>query len=197
MPGAASVTVAVEGKHDEPVARRIIAHVGLTTQVVYVAGGKVPLDARLPGYNNAAKGAPWLVLRDFDHDAPCARALIAAKLARPAPLMRLRFPVRSIESWLLADAERIAAFLSVPVGKIPASPDGEAHPKLTLVNIARRSRKKAIRDDMAPAEGTSAIVGPGYTSRIIEYASVHWRPGTAARRSPSLARCIAALESLK
>jgi len=40
------------------------------------------------------------------------------------------------------------------------------------------------------------VRGPGYTSRIIEYASNHWRPSAAAKRSPSLARCIAALETL-
>jgi hypothetical protein len=197
MRASTSVTVAVEGKHDEPVARRIIAHLGLETAAVYIAGGKAPLDAKLGGYNNAAKGAPWLVLRDFDHDAPCASALLTTKLPSPARLMRLRFPVRAVESWLLADTERISAFLSVAVGRVPELPDLEAHPKQTLVNLARRSRKRAIREDMVPAEGTSAIVGPGYTSRLIEYASTHWRPAIAARRSPSLARCIAALETLR
>lgn len=193
---AIPVTVAVEGAHDDVVARRILKHVGLATHVVHIARGKPRLDAMLKGFNNAAKGAPWFVLRDFDNDEPCATALIAAKLGRPAPLMRLRFPVRSVEAWLLADAERISDFLSIAAEKVPVSPDTEAHPKTTLVNLARGSRRNAIREDMVPAAGTSAVVGPAYTSRVIEFVEQRWRPGVAAKSSPSLARCIAALKTL-
>lgn len=69
-------------------------------------------------------------------------------------------------------------------------------PKQALVNLARTSRRRAIRDDMVPREGSGRAVGPGYTSRIIEFVSNHWRPEQAAHVSDSLRRAIARLEIL-
>ena len=110
--------------------------------------------------------------------------------------MCFRLAVRAIESWLLADAEQLAAFLRVSSAKIPVNPDGEHDPKMTLVNLARYSTKKNIREDMVPREGSGGKVGPGYVGRVIEFAQL-WRPEVAAERSDSLRRCLAALETLK
>jgi hypothetical protein len=114
--------------------------------------------------------------------------------------MRFRIAVHAIEAWLLADAEQLAAFLSIPVTRIPSNPDAEPEPKTTLINLARQSRRRTIREDIVPRQGSGSRVGPGYSSRIIEFVKVTenpWRPEIAIKRSGSLRRCMEALQNLK
>lgn len=191
-----TVTAAVEGPTDTPVVRKILAHVGLELGTVHGLNGKSRIDSQLVGYNSAARFTPWLVLRDLDQDAPCAPGLAAALLPRPASQMRFRIAVRSIEAWLIADAHAVAAFLRVRGNQVPSMPDALGDPKVAFVNIARHSRSRAIRDDIVPEQGVSGKVGPAYTARVIEFTNDHWRPSVASARSESLARCIAALQTL-
>lgn len=65
----------VEGDLDEAVLRRLAAEASLLIGTVYGKNGKDDLDRRLAGYNNAARFAPWIVLRDLEHDAECAPVL--------------------------------------------------------------------------------------------------------------------------
>lgn len=190
------VTVAVEGDTDVPVVTKILRLLRHEVGPVHGRAGKGKLDLQLPGYNNAARSAPWLVLRDLDSDAPCAGALVQAKLPSPAPHMRFRIAVRSMEAWLLADPVSVSRYFAVPPASIPASPETLPDPKRALVDLARLSRLSAVRQDMVPAPRTSASVGPGYSSRVIEFVRDHWRPLVAAKSAPSLARCIKALRTL-
>lgn len=187
------ITVAVEGDHDAVVARRLLEAVGLAMGAVYGARGKGALDKALPGYNHAAKHGPWLILRDLDHDAPCAPKLVERLIPEPAPHMCLRVVVRSIESWLMADRDGMSRFLQVTPSRVPAEPETLPHPKQFLIELAKHSRSRAIRQDMVPTMGTGAHVGPGYTGRIIEFAGTQWQPLLAAKRSESLERCMRAL----
>jgi len=190
------VTVAVEGDTDVPVAQRILELAGLDMGAVYIRYGKDSLDLGLAGFNRAARFAPWLVLRDLDRDAACAPELVHHLLRRPARLMRLRVAVKAMEAWLLADKEELSRFIRVPKARLPIEPERVRDPKQTLINLARTSKLRAIREDMVPAPGTSARVGPGYSARIIEFASTSWRPAVAADRSVSLRRCIESLQRL-
>ena len=199
-PGASPVSVAVEGMVDEAVVCHLLGYVGLACGRVYVRSGKGALLQRLRSYNQAARFAPWLVLVDLDQDAECAPPFIRTMLPDPAPNLQLRVAVRAVEAWLLADPERLAAFLSVSIRRIPTDPDAEADPKITLINLARRSRKRAIREDMVPREGSGSRVGPGYTGRLIEFitsTNLGWRPGVAIRHSDSLQRCVRTLRTMK
>src|SRR5262245_53912338 len=117
------VTLALEGDTDVAVARRLLEEVGLQSEREYVRRGKHALDQSLSGYNNAARFSCWLVLRDLDHDADCAPTLRARLLGNPAAHMRLHIPVRSIEAWLLADAQAISRFLAVSQSKVPKDPE--------------------------------------------------------------------------
>jgi hypothetical protein len=110
--------------------------------------------------------------------------------------MRLRVAVHQGESWLLADAERMAAFLHVQIEAVPPSPDALVNAKQALINLARASRSREVRSALVPPEGSTASVGRQYTSVIAEFARERWRPGVAAKRSESLARCIRALRTL-
>lgn len=190
------ITVACEGDGDLAIVERVASEVGISIGIPHVRGGKAGVTRNLRGFNNAARFVPWLVLRDLNGDANCAPDLVREILPVAAPMMVFRVAVRAAEAWLLADHDRIAGFLCVPSTAITFQPESLADPKGELVRIAAKSRSRAIREDMAPAPGRSARVGPGYTNRIIEFARDHWRPKTAARRSPSLAGCIRSLERL-
>lgn len=191
------VAAVLEGATDSAVAERLLEHVGLTLGDVYGLRGKAHNDQRLHGYNNAARFAPWFVLRDLDRDAPCAPTLVKALLPAPSLHMRFRVAVHQMEAWLLADAGAMSSHLSVPLARIPTSPDALANPKATLVRLARGSSKRAVRRDMAPRAGSGAMVGPGYTTFVAAFARDRWRPAVAAAQSPSLAKCIAALKTLR
>jgi hypothetical protein len=191
------ITCAVEGPTDTPVAHRLVRHLGFTPGPAYEMGGKSRLDQRLGAYNNAAAFAPWLVLRDMDHGEPCAGALVQRLLPHQESGMCFRIAVREIEAWLLADRDALARYVSVNSSLVPLSPDTLPHPKRTLVDLARRSARRAIREDFVPSADSTAVVGPGYLSRISDFTSRYWRPDIAAAASPSLARCIRALKRLK
>jgi hypothetical protein len=188
------VTIAVEGDADASMVRRLVQLTNLVVGSEYVLRGKGNLDKKLPAYNKAAEHACWLVLRDLDRDASCAPSLIPQLLPSPAAHMHLRVAVRAAEAWLLADPDGLSRFLKVGKQSIPMNPESLDDPKQALVNVARHSRDRAIREDMVPEQGTTTRVGAGYTSRIIEFASRHWDPGAAARNSESLLRCIQALQ---
>src|SRR5690349_4382150 len=150
------VSLAVEGVSDAAVLQRICRSLDLQVGPTFVANGKARLDARLPGYNNAARYSPWLVVRDLDHDAVCAPDLIRALLPNPVPRMFLRIQVRSIETWLLADRFGVSQFFGVQIGIVPGDPESLDRPKRTIIDLARRSSKRSIRESVVPVEGTSA-----------------------------------------
>ena len=45
-------------------------------------------------------------------------------------------------------------------------------PKTTLINLARRSRRRAIREGIVPREGSGGRVGSGYPGRLIEFVAL-------------------------
>jgi hypothetical protein len=108
--------------------------------------------------------------------------------------MSFRVAVRSLEAWLLADREEMSRFLDVSLSLLPLEPETLPHPKQALVELAKRSKKREIREDMVPVPGPGArVVGRGYSGRIIEFASERWSPQRAAKHSDSLHRCLQAL----
>ena len=108
----------------------------------------------------------------------------------------MRVPVRSLDSWLLADAAGFSEEFFVRLGRIPDRPDEVDNPKQFLVNVCRSSRRAAIRNSVPAREGSGRMVGPEYVSRVSAFARGRWSPERAAQRSPSLARAIRALGRL-
>jgi hypothetical protein len=190
------VSGAVEGLADEAVLRRLIVEAGGEVGPIYGKAGKAHLLKQLGGYNRAAAVAPWVVLIDLDHDASCAPPFRTTCLAMPAGQMCLRVVVREIEAWLLADREHLAKYLGVSVALTPREPEGIADPKGVLVQLARRSRRRDIREDMVPRPGGGRQVGPAYSARLIEFVETRWRPGEAARHADSLRRCRERIQEL-
>jgi len=193
------ISAAVEGVIDEAVVRRLIAHVGAGAGSIYGRNGKPRLLSNIKGYNEAVRHSPWIVLVDLDRDAECAPPFCSEWLPSVAPLMCFRIAVREVEAWLMADRERLADFLRIPVTMVPLQAEAIVDPKQTLVNMARKSRIRAIRQDMVPRAESGRQVGPAYPSRLIEFIEnrqAGWRPDVAAESSSSLNRCLQCLRRL-
>jgi len=189
------LTGAVEGSVDQAVLRRLVGETKATLGQVYGLQGKDQLLKRLSAYNQAAKSTPWVIIIDLDRDTECVPACSRRWLPDPAPGMCLRIVVRAVEAWLLADREALARFLGISVSPVPRRPETINDPKRALVGLARRSRKRKLREDMVPEPGGRAV-GPRYSDRLIEFADCHWRPDMAARSSDSLRRCRLRLREL-
>ena len=193
------VSAAVEGPLDEAVVRRLLNEVGASVGPVYGKKGKGHLQRRINGYNAAARYSPWMVLVDLDNDDDCAPPLRAIWLPTASSNMCFRVAVREVEAWLFADRDRIAHFLCVAKAYVPLAPEAEDDPKKVIFDLAIRSRRRDIREDMVPRVGSERAIGPAYTSRLIEYVQDEqsgWRPQVAAGHSESLRRCLACLRGL-
>ncbi|HEV2948087.1 MAG TPA: hypothetical protein VGX70_11975 [Gemmataceae bacterium] len=189
------LTGVVEGLLDQAVLRRLVGETDATLGQVHGLQGKGRLLKQLNAYNQAAKSEPWVVLVDLDRDAECAPPCCQRWLPDRAPQMCFRIVVRAIEAWLLADREGLASFLGISVSPVPRQPETIDDPKLTLVGLARRSRRRKLREDMVPEPG-GRTVGPRYRDRLTEFVDGHWRPEMAARLSDSLCRCRIRLREL-
>jgi hypothetical protein len=187
------ISGAVEGIVDEAVVTRLVAHVGGEQGTIYGKAGKHNLLERLQGFNEAARRFPWFVLVDLDTDFDCAPNALPVWLPAPSSWMCFRIAVREAEAWLLADSDSLAGYLGVSRGAVPRDPEGLADAKQALVNVARRSRRRAIREDMVPRAGSGRQVGAAYASRVIDFVTSSWQPDAAAGAAPSLRRCLDAL----
>lgn len=102
----------------------------------YQKNGAGYIDKNINGFNNGAKGTPFIVLRDLDN-WPCAPQLISNLLTnRKNKYFIFRIVVKEIETWLLADKNNLANYLSVNSAIIPDNPETICDPKEFIVNIA-------------------------------------------------------------
>jgi hypothetical protein len=125
-------------------------------------------------------------LADIEQEA-CAPIVLETQLSGKHAQFHLRLAVRMLESWLIADRERIATFLRIQVAAVPNVPDELDHPKITLVNLARRSTSRAVREGMVP-DDSGGIVGADYVAMMGTFINNYWRASAARASSPSLER---------
>ena len=162
------------------------------------AGGFGWIKKKIRGFNDAAKGMPYLVLTDLDTSAECAPVLIRQWLNAPKhPNLLFRVAVREVEAWLLGCREPFARFLGVPENRIPAHVEEIPNPKEFVVNLARRSRKRDVRVDIVPEDGSTARVGPDYNGRLMLFVEASWDPAIAKVYSPSLRKTIEVLDAFE
>lgn len=184
---------AVEDVLSEAVVRRIAALVrpDLAISGVLRRNGKGYIRSRVRSLNLTANSIPVLVLVDLDRPVPCPADLIESWLPSPrAPRLLFRVAVMEIESWVMADRVAFAELLSVPLHRVPSNPDEILQPKEHIVSIARRSKRKAIRQDLVPLPGDTRSVGPGFNARLTAFVADTWDPNAAATVSPSLRRTL-------
>jgi hypothetical protein len=190
------VVAVYEGDTDLPVIEKLLQECELELAASIDCGGKSGLDAELDAYNDAARGSPYFVLRDLDNDAACAPEYLRGIGFAASAWMCFRIAMRELEAWLIADSDAIADFLHVSPSRVPGNPDELADPTETLVNLARRSTKPAIKKAMVPRPKAGVCVGPQYEAMMIEFGRYHWDPSRASARSDSLRRTRRSLRDL-
>lgn len=163
------------------------------TLTIYNRGGNGYLRRTVNGFNNAARGTPFLVGTDLD-EYGCPPALIDDWLtsAKHHNLL-VRVAVREAEAWVLADRHRFADFLGINARNVPEDAESLPNPKEALIQLARTSRKKQLRDDICPPINSTRRVGPNYNARLGAFVRASWDPTVARQNSNSLDRTIARL----
>ena len=191
-----TINAIVEGDLDEAVAVRLIAEAGHDPGLVYGRRGIGYVREKIAAFNRSARHIAYLTLVDFmDTRIACAPDVQRQWVPHPNAGMLFRVAVREIESWLLADRQGIAQFLSVPVNRIPSNPEALPDPKQSLVNIARRSRSRQLRQSLVPAVGSTAHTGRLYVAELKQFVQNTWSVPSAALNSPSLAKCFQRLRA--
>jgi hypothetical protein len=149
-------------------------------------------------FSAAVHQQPFFVLMDSDNEG-CAANLIENLVPenRRNNKCLFRIAVREVESWLLADHYGISRFLGVNEKLINSFPETLQDPKGHLVQLARKSRKKDIARTIAPVPGTNVSVGPEYNRTLLPFVRDCWDLHSAAKRSESLRRAIAAIKAFK
>lgn len=190
------INFAVEDLLSEAILREIIVQSGCSYKIgrCYMKHGKAYLKRTIEGFNNAAKGTPFLVLTDLDEDADCPPELIREWLSVPKHHNLLfRIAVREVESWLLADRKGIAKYLNIKRELVPNNVDDIEDTKQYLINLARKSRTRLLREDIVPLPGSTAKQGRNYNGCLISFVNDHWDLNLAIQNSPSLQRTVKTL----
>lgn len=139
--------------------------------------GKGYLKAKARALNCTARSIPVFVLIDLDHRNPCpADVLMSWFHGVPEANMLFRVAVMEIESWVLADRDNCSGFLGIPMHRIPQDTDAIDNPKEFVVNLARRSKRREIRDELVPTPGSIVPVGPAYNAQLCAFVLRQWDP---------------------
>lgn len=190
------LTLIVEDQLSEAVAVKALMESGKNYEIAGTCRwSKDKIKNKIASINESATGHPYCVLTDQDTPSPCPPTAIRALQGAMHPNLLYRFAVMEIESWVMADREGIADFLSVSLNRIPREPDGIAHPKEHLIGIARKSRKSNIKRGIVPQDGSTSKIGPTYNAQLCEFVSRHWDVKRARRNSPSLERAFGRFRS--
>ena len=191
--------ILVEGVMDDAVARRLLTATGHELGSSFGRRGCNYIRQKINGFAQRARyGCPLLAMVDLmDFEFECPPSLSIALVPERPALLVLSVVVRELESWILADQDGIAEFLRVPRSLVPAAPETLPDPKRTLVNLARRSRRRSIREALVPVPGMSASIGPGYVVELQRFVTSSWQLADARNVSPSLDRCIRRLETME
>lgn len=192
------IHLAVEDDLSEMVLRRLLRGRTLPYEILAVFNGNGfgKLKKRARAFNNMARSHPVILLTDLDQGS-CAPGLITDWLVeRPKhPDFLFRVAVREVEAWLLACDRALGEFLAIR--HLPSFPNPEElkDPKVELLKLAERSRKREIREAISRRDtGGKLCQGPAYNSTLAQFVDQYWMPQRAASRCRSLERVLNALE---
>ncbi|MCL2879967.1 MAG: DUF4276 family protein [Treponema sp.] len=159
--------------------------------------GKGKIRKQINAYNNAAKYTDFFVITDLDEEYQCAPSLIHDWLhEKQASQLLFRVAVREIESWLLADRKNFSTYFSISRDLVPLNPDTEIDPKELVISLAKRSKKREIREAIVPIDDYARI-GPGYNMYLQSYIQHFWDIESARKNSQSLDKTIISLEKIE
>lgn len=162
----------------------------------YCEGGYGYIKKNINGFNEAAIATPFFVLADLDRN-PCPKELIKTWLKKEKNTnLIFRIAVCEVEAWVLADIEGFSNFLGISSSHFPSNPELIRDPKQLLINLAGKSRRRDIREDITPIN-YNAKIGPNYNGRLMEFIAGEWSIGRAKKRSESLSRTYRHLETFQ
>jgi|SRR5262245_29504575 len=132
--------VAVEDVITEAIGRKLVATVRPDLEITAVIGhrGKGYLQSRARELNRSARSLDMLIITDLDSGSECAPDLRTRWFGNRAPHALFCVAVMEVESWVLADRQRVASMLGVSVDRIPRNTDAIPDPKQHIVSLARR-----------------------------------------------------------
>ena len=168
---------------------------------VYNCGGNVELRRRLPGLNQIAMyTGDVLVLTDLDRPQGCPAELVSdwtQNITRRAPNLLIRVAVLEIEAWVMADRAEFAAWLGIAQSIVPRNPEAEDDPKRTLIELARRSPKRDLRERLFHSL-RNGLYRPTneYNVLLTDFVEFQWQPESARRTAPSLDRAIRRISNI-
>lgn len=197
MPIRPRIQLVVEDELSEAVLRKLIEYSGREFAIhgVLRMGGFGQIKSRIQQFKNASNVIPHIVLTDLDQYACAPKLLFDWGANTLTPALLFRVAVREVEAWLLADRNGIAEYLTIPLTKIPLRPENEADPKRTLINLARRSRKKRLVEEIVPVTGSRNSIGPFYNVRMGEFVRNIWSIPRALENSGQLDRTLNRISS--
>jgi hypothetical protein len=178
--------VATEGDLDEAVIVKVFADFGWEMVRNNGKRGKDHIRSHINAHNKAAACATWVVLVDLNDTAPCPPLLTRQWLPQRAPGMKFSVAVRAVESWLLADRDNLSSYLAINRVLVPQNPERILNPKPLMLELARRSRSRRIREGLLPPDGSTMKHGPLYISYLSDFVCNYWDFNAAARIAPSL-----------
>lgn len=196
--------IATEDQLSEVLASRIVSEAG------HAIAARIPKDrrkhagfgylkSRLPDFISSCHGGiNFLLLTDLD-TCPCPPELLDnwfENKSRPDSLL-VRVAVREVEAWVLADRNKFADWLGVSKDIIPLSPEHCYDPKAELLELAKRSKFRDIREGLLPKKGGASKVGIEYNSLLCDFVTSHWRIEEAQLVAPSLAKALQRLREFQ
>lgn len=150
------------------------------------------LKTNIRGFNQASTVAPFFMLTDLDN-YECPPSLINDWITFPLqPNFIFRIAIKEVEAWLLADREGLSDFMKVPLVNFPSLPEKEPDPKRTLIQLAKKSRSRRIREDIVPIN-ENAQIGPNYNGCLMEFVIEKWDIEKARTSSRSLEKAVSKL----
>ncbi|MBD3340936.1 MAG: hypothetical protein GF353_17640 [Candidatus Lokiarchaeota archaeon] len=193
-----SIILAVEDPLSETVAKEMLNQSDNDFYVTNCLGkrGFGYIKAKIDSFNKAAKSLPFLILIDQDYGCPPEKIRLWLS-QKPNPNLIFRVAVMEIESWVMADREAFAKFLSIPISRLPSHMDKIIEPKQFLINTVKRSRSKRLIKDIAPAPNSTAHIGPNYNARLSDFVQHCWNVYEAIKYSESLRRAFNRIQGFK
>jgi hypothetical protein len=192
------ITLAVEDYLSEIVARKLLEQIDPAYRIsqCLCKGGQGYLKSRIHSFNQAAEFIPFFVLTDQDRGCPPMKISnwLTQKISKN---FLFRIAVMEIESWVMADREGFAKFISISIDHIPQRTDDLEDPKRYLLSLVSRSRSGRLRADIIPSRGSTATVGPDYNNRLSQFIQNHWNVFEAQKNSESLRRAVLRIKEFK
>ena len=146
------VILAVEDTLSDAVSTKILEYFDL--EIVQKIGfkGNSFLKENARNLNRTARGFyNVFLLTDLDSPKNCPPKLIQSWVGAPLNSGFLfRVAVMEIESWIMADRESIAKFLSVPLNRIPHKRRNRKTQRVSRVRLPRGAERENVRHRTAP-----------------------------------------------